>query len=129
MDLQDTSCHVKYLIRDRDAKYPPLFDAILADAGIRIVLSGVRVPRMNSICERWVLTCRRELLDPSPDPGSRKLVRHRRRHSGGAVPLHRWPSPSCADQARPPITDHRYWTVIGVRTWVSWPFIPGSQAT
>jgi hypothetical protein len=63
MDLQDTSCQVKYLIRDRDAKYPPLFDAILADASIRIVPSGVRVPRMNSICERWVLTCRRDLLD------------------------------------------------------------------
>jgi transposase InsO family protein len=63
MDLQDTGCQVKFLIRDRDAKYPPLFDAILTDMGIRIVLSGVRTPRMNSICERWVLSCRRELLD------------------------------------------------------------------
>jgi putative transposase len=40
-----------------------LFDAVLADSGIRIVLSGVRMPRMNSICERWVLTCSRKLLD------------------------------------------------------------------
>ena len=63
MDLEDTGCRVKFLVRDRDAKYPPLFDAILADAGIAIVLSGVRIPRMNSIMERWVLTCRRELLD------------------------------------------------------------------
>jgi hypothetical protein len=63
MDLQDTGCRVKSFIRDPDAKYPPLSDAVLADAGIRIVLSGVRMPRMNSITERWVLTCRRELLD------------------------------------------------------------------
>ena len=27
------------------------------------VLSGVRMPRMNSILERWVQTCRHELLD------------------------------------------------------------------
>jgi putative transposase len=27
------------------------------------VLSGVRIPRMNSNMERWVQTCRRELLD------------------------------------------------------------------
>ena len=63
MDLEDAGCRVRYLIRDRDGKYPQLFDAILADAGIKIVLSGVRMPRMNSIMERWMLTCRRELLD------------------------------------------------------------------
>ena len=27
------------------------------------MLSGVRMPRMNSIMERWVQACRRELLD------------------------------------------------------------------
>jgi transposase InsO family protein len=63
MDLEDARCPVKYLIRDRDGKYPARFDAILADAGITVVLSGVRMPRMNSIMERWVRTCRRELLD------------------------------------------------------------------
>jgi transposase InsO family protein len=63
MDLEDGRCRVKYLIRDRDGKYPALFDAILADAGVTVVLSGVRVPRMNSIMERWIQSCRRELLD------------------------------------------------------------------
>ena len=58
MDLDDAGCRVKYLIRDRDGKYPALFDAILADAGITVVLSGVRVPRMNSIMERWMQSCR-----------------------------------------------------------------------
>jgi hypothetical protein len=34
MDLEDTGCQARYLIRDRDGKFPALFDAILADAGI-----------------------------------------------------------------------------------------------
>jgi putative transposase len=63
MDLQDAGCRARFLIRDRDGKYPQLFDAVLRDAGIEVVLSGVRMPRMNSIMERWVQTCRRELLD------------------------------------------------------------------
>ncbi len=63
MDLDDADCRARFLIRDRDGKFPDLFDAILADAGIDVVLSGVRMPRMNSIMERWVQTCQRELLN------------------------------------------------------------------
>src|SRR5262249_14739872 len=63
MDLEDAGCNLKYLIRDRDGKYPGIFDVILADAGIKVVLSGIQTPRMNAIMERWVRTCRRELLD------------------------------------------------------------------
>ncbi|WP_345638056.1 integrase core domain-containing protein [Rugosimonospora acidiphila] len=63
MDLDEAAVKVRYLIRDRDAKFPALFDRILTDSGIDIVLTGVRMPRMNSIMERWVRTCRRELLD------------------------------------------------------------------
>ena len=63
MDLNDAGAKAKHLIRDRDAKFPSLFDQVLDDAGIQTVLSGIRVPRMNSIMERWVQTCRHELLD------------------------------------------------------------------
>jgi putative transposase len=63
MDLQDAGCRARFLIRDRDGKYPELFDAILADTGIRVVLSGVRMPRMNAVMERWIQSCRHELLD------------------------------------------------------------------
>jgi putative transposase len=63
MDLEDSGCRARFLIRDRDGKFPALFDMIIADAGIHVVLSGVRMPRMNSIMERWVQTCRCELLD------------------------------------------------------------------
>jgi putative transposase len=63
MDLEDAGNRARFLIRDRDGKFSQLFDAILADSGIQVVLSGVQMPRMNSIVERWVQTCRRELLD------------------------------------------------------------------
>jgi putative transposase len=63
MDLEDAGCRARFMIRDRDGKFPEMFDAILADAGIDVVLSGIRMPRMNAIMERWVQTCRRELLD------------------------------------------------------------------
>lgn len=66
MDLDDAGGKVKYLIRD--GKYPSVFDPILADAGIKVVLSGIQVPRTNSITECWVRTCRREI----PDPGKRR---------------------------------------------------------
>ena len=61
MDLEDAGSRARFLIRDRDGKFPGLFDAVLKDAGIETVLSGVQMPRMNAVMERWVLTCRREL--------------------------------------------------------------------
>jgi hypothetical protein len=63
MDLEDAGCRARFMIRDRDGKFPARFDAVLADAGIEVVPSGIRMPKMNPIMERWVQTCRRELLD------------------------------------------------------------------
>src|SRR5215468_2085585 len=63
MDLQDVGATVAYLIRDRDSKYTRAFDAVFEAECVEIVTTGIRVPRMNSIMERWVQTCRHELLD------------------------------------------------------------------
>ena len=49
MDLSDVGSQARYLIRDRDGKYPTMFDTILADTGITVVLSGVRMPRMKGV--------------------------------------------------------------------------------
>jgi putative transposase len=88
MDLEDARCRARFLIRDRDRKFPGLFDAILADAGIDVVLSGVRMPRMNSIMERWVQTCRRELLDRTLIWNQSHLL-HALRQSGQSCNGHR----------------------------------------
>jgi putative transposase len=63
MDLEDAGSQARFLIRDRDSKFTQAFDALLADAGLTVVTTGIQIPRMNSIVERWIQTCRRELLD------------------------------------------------------------------
>ncbi|MEV4251372.1 integrase core domain-containing protein [Streptosporangium canum] len=63
MDLEDVGCRAHYLLRDRDGKFPALMEEILSGAGINTVIIGVRVPRMNTVMERWVQSCRREPLD------------------------------------------------------------------
>ncbi|MFB7224278.1 integrase core domain-containing protein [Streptomyces sp. NPDC056227] len=63
MDLQDAGSRARFLIRDRDSKFTQAFDTVLTDAGLEIVTSGIRMPRMNSIMERWIQTCRHELLN------------------------------------------------------------------
>ncbi|WP_329375549.1 integrase core domain-containing protein [Streptomyces sp. NBC_01483] len=105
MDLEDAGCRARFLIRDRDRKFPALFDAVLNDAGIEVVLSGVRMPRMNSIMERWVQTCRRELLDRTLIWNQHHLLHalreferfynEHRPHQGlaNARPLHPLPAP------------------------------------
>jgi hypothetical protein len=52
MDVEDAGCRARFLIRDRDGKFPEVFDAVLTDAGIRTVLTGVRMLRMNAFMER-----------------------------------------------------------------------------
>ncbi|WP_369394743.1 integrase core domain-containing protein [Streptomyces sp. CG1] len=63
MDLQDASSQARFLIRDRDSKFTQAFDALLSDAGLTVVTTGIQIPRMNSLMERWIQTCRCELLD------------------------------------------------------------------
>ncbi|MGW5690573.1 integrase core domain-containing protein [Streptomyces asiaticus] len=43
------------------------------DAGIEAVLSGVQMPRMNAIAERWIGSCRREATDRVLITGERHL--------------------------------------------------------
>ncbi|MFE5587144.1 integrase core domain-containing protein [Kitasatospora sp. NPDC056531] len=63
MDLEDAGNKARFLIRDRDSKFTASFDALMAHAGLSVVATGIRIPRMNSVMERWIQTCRRELLD------------------------------------------------------------------
>ena len=65
MDLEDTGTRVKFVLHDRDASFTAAFDAVFQAAGVRIVRSAVQAPRMNSVRERWIGSCRRELLDPT----------------------------------------------------------------
>ena len=63
MDLEDAGTRAKFVLHDRDASFTAAFDEVFRAAGVRIFPSAVQAPRMNSIMERWIGSCRRELLD------------------------------------------------------------------
>jgi putative transposase len=63
MDLEDAGVCARFLIHDRDASFLAAFDQVLADAGITVIRSAVRAPRMNALMERWFRSLRAELTD------------------------------------------------------------------
>jgi putative transposase len=73
MDLGERTDGLKFLIRDRDAKYTDAFDAVFTAADIRIITTPVRAPRANAICERWIASARRECTDRIFITGRRHL--------------------------------------------------------
>ena len=75
MDSGERAGHFKFLIRDRDSKFTPAFDQLLAGNGTRIIKTPIRSPRANSFAERYAGTLRRECLDHLLIHGDRHLQR------------------------------------------------------
>jgi hypothetical protein len=53
----------RFLIRDRDDKFGPVFDRVAKGVGTRVVRTAVQAPLMNSVCERFLGSVRRECLE------------------------------------------------------------------
>jgi hypothetical protein len=106
----DTSCRSSSSFVTATPNTPELIDKILGTAGIATVLTGVRMPRINSIIERWVKTLRTELLDRAliwnqtqPRRALREYERHYNQHRthrslAAAAPLRTLPQSLEPDQ-------------------------------
>jgi putative transposase len=74
MELDDRDRAVRFLIHDRDAKFPHAFDALLASENIKVIRTPVQAPNANAHMERWVGSVRHECLDRLLILGRRQLA-------------------------------------------------------
>jgi len=102
IDLGDRAAGFRFLVRDRAGQFTASFDAVLADAGIKVAKIPPRSPRANAYAERFVLTARTEVTDRMLIFGERHLqtiLAQFEAHYNGRRP-HR------SRQLRPPRPDH-----------------------
>ena len=53
----------QFIVRDRHDKFGAVFDRVAQGARIRVLRIAVQAPLMNSVCERFLGSVRRECLD------------------------------------------------------------------
>jgi transposase InsO family protein len=53
----------RFLIRDNDAKFGPLFARVASSSGTKVLKTPFHAPRANACCERFLGSVRRECLD------------------------------------------------------------------
>jgi hypothetical protein len=112
--LDDRPTPVRFLVRDRDAKFSCPFDEVFRTEGVTVIRTPIRSPRANAFAERWVRTVRTECLDWILIRGRRhleRLLRTYAQHYNAARP-HRGldlgaPDSSRAPDSSPPELNHR----------------------
>ena len=106
---------VRFLVRDRDAKFSGPFDEVFRTESVRVIRTPIQAPKANAFAERFVRTVRQECLDHVLVHGRRHLERvlkayvahyvEERPHRGLdlAVPAGIHPSPQIRGSARTPV--------------------------
>jgi transposase InsO family protein len=73
--IQDGTLPVRFMIHDRDTKFPPAFDTVFTSEDVTIIRTPVRAPNANACAERWIRSVREECLDKMLILGERHLHR------------------------------------------------------
>jgi putative transposase len=73
MNLKGQAGGLKFLIRDREAKFTAASDAVFTAMGVRTIKTPVQAPQANAIAERWIASARRECLDQTLITSGRHL--------------------------------------------------------
>jgi putative transposase len=63
MALEERHRRLRFVLRDRDAKFTRAFDEVFQSVGAEILRTPVQAPNANAYAERWVATVRAECLD------------------------------------------------------------------
>jgi putative transposase len=94
---------VRFLLRDRDAKFCRAFDDVFRSADAEVLLTPVQALKANAYAERWVGTVRAECLDwllivgrGHLEEALRVYVQHYNRHRPHRAPGLEPPDPSAA---------------------------------
>jgi putative transposase len=85
--LGEQGRQLRFLVRDRDAKFSRSFDDVFRSEGTQVLMAPVQAPKANAYAERWVRTVRGDCLDWLLIVGRRHLeqtlriyVQHYNRH-------------------------------------------------